>query len=250
MVPGHWNVGSIEPTETKELKSTAYVYTDQPVYIRESAWTRSQIGDFSEHRFEERPINPEDEPKFRNARKAIDLHVKIKPGLRQGPLTETFRVLYSVGNDQVPLAECKPCEFNLGGKVVGNVSMIGGSQLTNNDDIYLYEFGEIIKGKGATAKAFLVVRGEGTKDVKPQIVEIDPAEVLTAKLGEPTFREKSTLFPIEITVPPDAPVIERSGRDRSDFGYVLIRFNRDDWAPFKLFVGFRVVEGARTGETR
>ncbi len=248
--PGSWSLNDMEANKPYELTSTIYLYTEKPFHVVEAGWTRPQIGDFSEHEFVERAIDKENEPAHVTANRAIDIKVKLKPGMRQGPINELFRIRYYIDDVAPPADELRITELSFYGKIVGNVSMVGGPNLNTSNETYRLQMGETTVGKELTAKVFLVIRGENFKDAVPTIAETKPDGFIEASFGQPLVREKSVLFPLEVKVPATAGAGERSGRDRDDYATVQINFNREDWAPFKLFINFRVVESARSSDTQ
>jgi hypothetical protein len=240
--PGSWNISQIEPQLEQELVSTIYLYKSEPFQLIEAGWTREQISKFSKHSFTERPLDLEKDTKHSRADRAIDLKIKLLPGLRQGPLSEIFRVRYFVGEGTPPPPEmCPVADLSLSGTVAGDISIIGGPKLEINNQMFLYHLGKSSVGKELTAKVFVNIRGESAKGELPKIMKIYP-EVVHAELGQPVEREKSILIPLSFGLGANTPPIELSGRDRNDYGWIEIGFDDNKRAPVKLFIEFMISE--------
>jgi hypothetical protein len=46
-------------------------------------------------------------------------------------------------------------------------------------------------------------------------------------------------IPLTLKIEPQTTAVERSGRDRDDYGIVEIQFGKPDWAPVRLYTTFR-----------
>jgi hypothetical protein len=239
--PGAWSGQQIRSGDKAELLTTAYVYNDKaPLHITESQWLRQQIAQFTEVKIgEPRPINPETDVEHRTAKHARDIKITVNPGLRQGPVAEVFRIRYCFGEEAKKLEECDVCDLNFNGEIVGTVGMFGGSQLKTTDGSFRYAFGDIPLGEEREGKVYLRLRGDEAKDLQAKISLTSPEGVLKAELGEMTAMGNGFRIPLTLKIEPQTTAVERSGRDRDDYGIVEIQFGKPDWAPVRLYTTFR-----------
>lgn len=236
--PQAWNVGDIEANQPIELQTTLYNHADEPIEITAARWADEAFDKLSEVDFQTRPVSAGTDGAHAEATEAIDVKIRIAPGTRLGPLHRTLRIHYRTagGSEDHP-----PLELVLTGRVVGPLSLLGGSQLGGRESgRYVLNMGRAGLGEPNVEKIHVVLRGEFKDSATLRVGQVEPAEALEAELGKPTSRGSMTLIPLEVRVRPDAPEMERTGKTEDDYGLVVVESDNPEVAPIRLKVTFRV----------
>jgi hypothetical protein len=135
------------------------------------------------------------------------------------------------------LPEAKTLEIPVVGQVVGNISVHGNLWNENQGVLYL---GHVMSDQGAVANLNIVVRKEGTEEVKLEVLSSDPPE-LVATLGEPRQLKASLVHvPLRIEIPPGTHPMVRLHTAQSDEGRVTIKTSLPEAPELVLSVRFAV----------
>ncbi len=162
-----------------------------------------------------------------------EVKLTIKPGLPVGPLEVSFTIVARAGEE---------VKINLpvSGRVVGDLSLLGGSTFT--PDKNLLSLGRVFVGEGASAKLHMMVKGEHRNDVQVSVGECDPAGYLTATIGErKSIRDGDAyLFPVVVEISKDAPAMNRLGEVGASVGTIMLHTTHPIAKQVKLYVRFAV----------
>lgn len=242
--PGDWAMGDFSGSEPHELKTTIYIFEDKPLQILEAGWARDWMSDLSSHEFIDREVTEEDRERFEDTVAVKDLVINIDKGLKQGPIREMFRIQMGLGEspEAIDSEDIIYAELSMHGQVVGPVSMIGGPRLRTDNNLFRFEMGDVTAGEALSRKIFLSLRDELKEGVELTVESAEPAEVLDARLGEPSEWGSSTRYPLEISIKPSAPPMTRTGKSREDWGVVTIKDTAGAMAPVKVYIKFRVLD--------
>jgi len=175
------------------------------------------------------PVKREDLPDPA-AKEGIRVTVTAKHGLPMGRIDQWLSL-------RTNLPDAEKMEIPVVGQVVGNISIHGNMWNENQGVLYL---GHVKSDEGATADLIVVVRKEGTEDVKLEVLSCDPPE-LVATLGEPRqLKESLVHVPLRIDVPPGTHPMVRLHTADSDEGRVVLKTSLPEAPELVLSVRFAV----------
>jgi hypothetical protein len=164
------------------------------------------------------------------AKQGVRVTVTAKRGLPMGRLDQWLTL-------HTNLPEAKTLEIPVVGQVVGNISVHGNLWNENQGVLYL---GHVMSDQGAVANLNIVVRKEGTEEVKLEVLSSDPPE-LVATLGEPRQLKASLVHvPLRIEIPPGTHPMVRLHTAQSDEGRVTIKTSLPEAPELVLSVRFAV----------
>ena len=178
------------------------------------------------------------------ARQAFDVVATIQPGLPQGPISANLSVGFSKsggggagdaagGGDEASSWVSVPVT----GRIAGRISMINSSRLRGvAGGGYLYDFGRIEADDSTEGVAMIVLRGED-REMDLSVQSAEPADVLSARLDEPTTAGTTTYRKLRLSLAPGAQRIQRTGRDDDDYALVTLG-SPENPAALKLKVKF------------
>ena len=154
--PSAWNVGDVAATEPIELKTTIINHATDKISISKIRWLDETLSELSEIRSERRELTAEEASVHKGAVEAFDVLVSIKPQLAQGSLNKRLRIEYESDGDE----EIQPAiELVLTGRIVGELSVLGGSKLKGADTgDYRLVLGQVDAGMVLEEKIYVVVR--------------------------------------------------------------------------------------------
>lgn len=230
IVPETWTFGEVATGEPMEVKGTVYSFLDTDIVPTEMQFSSEEMTALSE--FEVEPFKPtqENDGIRSAARQGFRVTAKIKPGMRQGAVSQNFLFGFDRidenGETLPPVEPEKGKQYIVAptkGAIVGPLSMILSSRLEGQEGGgYLYDFGRIEKDGSLVAKAFVVLKGSERDNTVLRIGATDPEGVVKATLGEPKGQGSMKLFPLEIELVPGAEAVERLGKSSGDYGSVWI----------------------------
>ncbi len=225
-------LGTISTEEGGTASFNVYGFSEEPLEILDCMLADSPNRDFFE--WEVSDLTPE-------AVKAGQTHaihgkefkVKIKPGLPVGPVEQYFTIRAHVGKDvqvSVPVS----------GRVTGQISLIGGS--TFSPERSRLSLGRVYSREGGSAKLHLMVRGENQDDLQVTVGECDPAEYLSATIGERKAIQdgKAYLYPVIVKLAQNAPSMNRLGGVNAPEGKIVLHTTHPTAKEMTLYVRFAV----------
>lgn len=238
--PVSWNVADVAGTVPLTLESTIYNHSPAPLEITTAEWLSKDFQERSEVTWRRRAIDPLAEPMHAEASEAYELTIEVEPTLPLGPLRETFRIRYQT-DDGAAEGEDPPMELTLTGRVVGPLTIMGGSRLQRlGDGLTRLDLGETTSDVPLEQKFYLILRGPRRNEIELRIPRVEPADVLEAELGEPTDRGSIRLIPLLVRTKQGAPPTVRFGQNDEDFGLVVVDSEDAEVAPLRLSVIFQV----------
>ncbi|WP_164103054.1 DUF1573 domain-containing protein [Candidatus Laterigemmans baculatus] len=236
--PRMWDLGDVEASEPLQLRTTLFNHAEEPMEVVDVHWVEEAFNQRSEIEVTQRPVDAATDGAHSEALEAFDVAIQIAPGTTQGTLNRTLRINYrNVGSEE----NHPPLELVLNARIVGAISLLGGSQLDGHETgKYLLRMGQSALGKGSREKIHVVLRGPHQDSAKLQIGQVEPSDALEAELGEPLKRGSMTLIPLEVRVREEAPEMERTGKTKDDYGLIVIESDNPKIAPVRMAVTFRV----------
>lgn len=236
--PSAWNVGDVAATEPIEVRTTLYNHADVPIVITKIQWLDQAFAESSEVDVQRREVSAEEAGIHKSATEAYDVLVKVEPQAVQGRLNKRLRVEYrNRGEDDIH----PPIEIVLTGRVVGELSLLGGANLVGveSGDVRL-KLGQASVGEVLEEKIYLVFRGAKRKTAELKIGAIDPAEGLEAEIGKGSERGEMTVFPLTVRTKLSAPEMVRGGQVDAEPGRITIESEDPEVAPLVVNVLFRI----------
>ena len=249
IVPETWTFGQVATGEPIELSGTIYSFLKHDIVPTEMRFSDDAMTELSE--FEVEPFVPTEESDgIRGAaRQGFRVKVKIKPGLRQGAVSQNFMFGFQrldKNGEVIPpeVGDVDPNDYIVAstrGQIVGPLGMIPSSKLQGQTGGgYVYDFGKIGKDDDLTAKTFVVLKGSERDNTNLRIGEVYPDNVIKATLGEPKGRGSMLLFPLEIELIPGDKRIERLGKSKDDYGSVWIESDNPKVAKMRVALKFSI----------
>jgi hypothetical protein len=217
-IPDEITLGSISATDGGEADGKIFGYANEPLEIKGHSLVEAEI-----------QAQPE-------AKSGYRIHLGVKSGLPVGPLNQTIRL-----QTNVPTAEVVDIPIRL--TVSSDISIIGASPgITFFADKNVLRLGKLQSAKGTKVRMFVLVKGPHREETQLQVASVDPAEALSASIGEAEkLRDGLVLkYPLEITVPPNAAPISRMGGEQGELGRITIHTTHPIAKEVRLLVQFAV----------
>jgi hypothetical protein len=131
-------------------------------------------------------------------------------------------------------------ELTVNGAVVGDISILGGNVYDYEQNII--RFGNVAHDVGAKADLRILVKGPHRRDVRFSIQEIDPQDVLTAKLSEPRELNNGAVYvyPLAVEIPKGSRTVNRLGYEQGKLARIVLATTHPIAKTVTLYVKFAV----------
>lgn len=223
-------LGDISATDGAEATCMIYGYYSDEMELLNPHIMRESKRDYID--FELTKVDVESLPdKDEYLQAAYKVKIQIKPGIAIGSLKQGFSVLAKVDG-----REDKLLQLPIKGTVAGDISLLGPKEFSK-------EFNFLRLGRTEKGKEYLLhvlVKGPHRHDVKLSIESTDPAQSLTATLGEPVTGKKTIRHPLTVTIPKDSPSISRLGTGQAKPGKIVIKTTHPTSKDLTLLVTFAI----------
>jgi hypothetical protein len=249
IVPETWTFGDVATGEPIEVSGTIYSFLETDIRPTDIKFSSEEITEMSEFKVEAFKPSKETDGIRGSARQGFRVLVNIKPGLRQGAVSQSlifgFRRIDENG-DEIPPDEgdADPNDYiyaSTKGQIIGPLSMIESSKVSGQPGGgYIYNFGRIAKGEPLKVKTFVVLKGVERENTALRIGEVYPDKVVKATLGEPKGRGTMTLYPLEIELVPGDEPVERLGNNKDDYGTVWIESDNPKVSKMRVALKFAI----------
>ncbi|MEO1525829.1 MAG: DUF1573 domain-containing protein [Planctomycetota bacterium] len=230
--PSKVTFGEVASGEAFEFATKMYNYLDDPIEITQGKFGSTSLSELAD--FEFTPFEPsEADGVHQRARQGFDILVKVKPGLRQGPMVTNMIVAFNkLDKDGKPIEEDSKSTLKEGlfstatecaGRVIGSLTMIENSKLRRLDGGgYVWNVGKLDEDSLAEVKGFVVLKGSEMENTTLSIGKVSPDDVIDVKLGSPLKRTNSHLYPITVTFNQRDEAVDLMGKNKDDFGSIWI----------------------------
>lgn len=260
LVPQTWTFGEVATGEPFEVSGTIYNFMKTRIETTEVSLSSKEMNELAEFN-----VQPLEKSEFaagnENALQAFRVTATLKPGLRQGSISQNLLIGFnSLNKSGEVVGVAEPSQRNpeatpdpeserdgtptiyvpVRGRVVGTLRMLESSKLTQVDGEYIYDFGRLGKEDSLVAKTFVVLKGDQRDNTKLSVGESSPGGAVRATLGEPKGRGSMVLYPLEIELVPGDQPIERMGKNRSDYGSVIIESDNPKVPKMRLILKFAI----------
>ena len=129
---------------------------------------------------------------------------------------------------------------DVAGRIVGPISMITGTKVTEASGSFIYDFGRLDRDDSLKATTLVVLKGSERENTQLSIGEIYPAEAIQAKLGEPKIRGSQVIYPLNLEIIPGDKPLDYLGKSGTDFGWLWIESDNDKVARMRVAIKFAV----------
>ncbi len=249
IVPKSWSFGEVAAGDPIELSGTVYSFFDTDIVPTKMMFSDDDMNELAE--FQVEPFEPTEDADgvYSRARQAFRVKVNIKPGLRQGSVSQNFMFGFQRqdenGNLEPPEeGDEDPNDYGIAsttGRIVGALSMIAGPRVKGQaGGGYIYDFGRIGKDDPLVGKSIIVLKGSERENTKLRIGEVSPEHVVKATLAEPSERGSMTLYKLQIELIPGDETISRLGKNRDDYGSVWIESDNPKVTKMRVALKFAV----------
>lgn len=254
IVPESWSFGEVATGEPMELSGTIYNFMDEDIRPKTPSFTSDELTELADIKIV--PFEPtEEEDGIRSsARQAFRVTAMIKPGMRQGAISQNFIMPFERIDEAGNVIEVEPdpdsektgeeyIAIPSKGRILGPLGMIPNSKLSGQTGGgYIYTFGRLGKDDKLTAKMFVVFRGAERENTTLRVGEITPEAHIKATLGEPKQGRAGSmsLYPLDLELVRGKESVERMGKSKDDYGSVWIESDNPKVTRMRIAVKFAI----------
>ena len=227
------SLGSVAAGEDIFSNFRIYGFADDPIKIIAQEFISKQSAEYFS--LELTPLEldefKDEEPRAKSAVQAL---LTMRRGRSLGPVKQVLRITAQMGDISATR------ELVIDGKIVGDgdIVLLGGRIF--NKDRNLVQFRSILGTVKHSTRLRILIRGPYRDKVKLSVGTIDPANVLTATIGEPTVVGNGYLYPLTITIPKGAPSINRLGTQQGKLGLINIETTHPTAKLLPIYVSFAI----------
>jgi Protein of unknown function (DUF1573) len=210
-------LGDISSSEITESKFNVFIY---PKDLTLESLTWSDAGSLDIVDFSKITLDPKEFADHTRAERAYEVTLRIKPGMRLGPLNTKI-----IATTNMPPEKLDPIEIQVTGRTGGEIELIGGKSFDREKQVL--NIGTVSSKEGAEIKLQMALQGPDRDKAKPEVTKIIPEESLEVIIGEPRETPTRRLYPITIRVPVGAPETSYPGSNPKNFGKIIIKPSPD-----------------------
>ncbi|MEL6109391.1 MAG: DUF1573 domain-containing protein [Planctomycetota bacterium] len=239
--------GEVASGEPFEFRTKMYNYLDNQIDITQGKFGSTSLSELAEFEFE--PFEPsEADGVHQRALQGFDILVKVKPGLRQGPMVTSMVVAFNKLDGQgSPIEEASDSNLEEGlfstatecaGRIIGSLSMLENSKLRRLDGGgYVWTVGKLDDVEALPeVKGFVALKGSEMENTTLSIGKVSPDDVIKVKLGKPLKRATSHLYPISLTFETRDEMVDLMGKNKDDFGSIWIESDNPKVSSMRIAV--------------
>ncbi|MDV6031321.1 MAG: DUF1573 domain-containing protein [Phycisphaera sp. RhM] len=240
--------GEVPAAEPFEFSTKMYNYYAMDIEPLSAKFGSEELTELSEVEFEPFEVTEADGA-HQNARQGFRVNVRVKPGLRQGPLVTNLQVSFKKLSDEssdaatdsqtepeasedtyVAVAECA-------GRVMGALTIIESSAMKSTDGGgYIWSLGRLDANDDLEKKCLVVLKGSEKDSTNLTIGETYPSDVIEAKFATPLGKGQMRLFPLVLTLKPGDQTIDLLGKNKDDFGWLWIESDNPKVSRMKVAI--------------
>jgi len=224
--PTQLDLGDLAPDSTASREFTVYCYADEDVDLTRMVWSNPSSQKFVSLQHEPIAIDPNG--KHAKATKAYAAKLQVEAGMPIGLVSSKISFLTNHGD------EIDMLEMDVNGRVVSEISVIGGSHFSSDNNIL--DIGNIQNGQDFTSSIWIKLNGQQQEGFELTIDQVDAKGALNVRVGESKIVGKSTMIPIHFDVPKDAAEAYYPGNKKGSFAKVVIKSNSSKLPEFPVYV--------------
>ena len=252
--PMTWTFGEVATGESFEIKGEIYNFSSHKIEPTTVSFSNDELNEFAEIDVQPIPAEEIDEGR-KQAVEGFRIVARVRPGLGEKSIAQNLLFNYQrtervkpeseEGENKLRNTKLDDDDWQLPvsvkGRIVGPLRMIESSKLkARAGGGYLLRLGRVRSGDKLKSKAFLVLKGKDRETTKLSVGEVSPAGTLRATLGEPTGRGKMVLYPLTLELVPGEKPVERLGKNKEDFGKVMIQADNPKVGKMGIAVTFAI----------
>jgi hypothetical protein len=229
--PGELSLSRVSATEPTTARFRVYSYVTPDLQVVRHSLSHPDTASYYDLAFE--PLSAEDLKGEAGATAGLLGKLTLKSGLPLGPINQTIRLVTNV-------PDSPEMELTVNGAVVGDISILGGNVYDYEQNII--RFGNVAHDVGAKADLRILVKGPHRRDVRFSIQEIDPQDVLTAKLSEPRELNNGAVYvyPLAVEIPKGSRTVNRLGYEQGKLARIVLATTHPIAKTVTLYVKFAV----------
>lgn len=213
--PTSIQLGTLDASESAEREFYVFSYLEDADELTEISWCNLSQTDKFDFEIEKVEIDPQEFPAHVNAKHAHRVRMQVEPGMPIGPINGSVRILTNKGEDIGDL------NMIVSGRVAGMLELRGGPSFEPRAN--LVKLGNVSSSKGGMVSVLLFVRGEERKDMKLEVVSVQPDDALQVEVGEPKDNGSRSVYSIKFVVPQGAPNVQFPATSLESSGKVMLR---------------------------
>lgn len=212
--PDVLELGEFSTNETTTRKIHLYNFSKESVNINKIEWSEPKYVDYI--KFSHQPIELADikNEDFKEATQAFEITIELPKGTPQGKINGAIRF-------ETDLEENSILECTMRGRGVGDVTLLGGKNF--NLEYNILELGDIKQSEGKETKVFISVKGPNRDSIELSVSSDLPTDALQVRLGAPSNRGESILYPLEIAIPKNGPLSNYPGTATDNFAKIVLK---------------------------
>lgn len=214
MDPDLLDLGEFSTKQAVVKKVHLYNFAQKKLAVKAIYWSEESTSDFIKFSHREIPLSENTNEDFSEASQIFEIIIELAKGFPQGKLNGNMRV-------ETDMEESSVLECGIRGRGVGDVSLLGGKNF--NLEYNILELGDIKQSEGKETKIFISVKGPDRDKVELSVTSEVPEEAVKVKLGEPTVRNESIMYPLEIVVPKGGPLSNYPGTSNANFAKIVLK---------------------------
>jgi hypothetical protein len=206
-------------------------YKTETMAVKSHEFVNKETDEFFDLTFEEASVDVVKE--HENAKCGLVGTLTIKPGLPLGPINQTIHIVTDV-------EDVGTLDMSVAGSVVSDISILGTSKFHPKASVL--DLGTVDRNEGIQEKLRILVKGPYRGDVKFEIVERDPDDVLAAWVDEPKLVGGNAVYmhTLNIEIAKDSRRISCLGTERSEYGKIILTTTHPEVKTIPIYVRFSV----------
>lgn len=224
--PTQIDLGDFAPDSSVSREFMVYCYSDDDVELSRLVWSNPSTQKFVS--LQHSPVAVDPNGKHPKATKAYAAKLEVEPGMPIGLVSSKISFLTNHGD------EIDMLEMPVNGRVVSEISVIGGSHFSSDNNIL--DIGNLQSGQEFSTSIWIKLNGPLQDDFELTIDQVDADGSLNVRIGEPKFVGKSKMIPVHFEVPKDAKEAYYPGTKKGTFAKVLIKSNSNKLPEFPVHV--------------
>ncbi len=236
--------------EPIQMSCKMYSFYDNDIEVGEPFFRSQQMNDLAT--FTVKPFDPSEEDKeYAKAHKGYEITAEVKSGMRQGAVSTLLSVPFSIhdqdGNyildDETEDRLVFHADLATTGFITGQLSMVESTKIKASAGGYLFTLGKLGREDSKKARGFIKLKGSQNDNTILTIGEVDPDDVIKAKLGKPINQGTTVLYPLELEIIPGDSPIDMMGKSKGEYGTVWIE--SDNPKVPKMLIGIKFAVDAK-----